>query len=174
MWHHCSGTWKIYPMGGIHQIWGQTCGRPVYYIFAIKYRILHPWYEYMHVPFITLPFETPMYFSCGIPRGFSAWMPTTPSRGTKQNKTFWRNLLIKWCQVNNQVTSFLIFMYIICFPTYTVAVSQLTQTVLTPGFIIQISYQSIQWRFVLTKHFHFNSMIISEYKKLCCFCVGLF
>ena len=28
-------------------------------------------------PFITPPFGTPLYFSCGLPQGFSTWMPTT-------------------------------------------------------------------------------------------------
>ena len=114
-------------------------------------------------PFIT-PFVTPLlelYFSCGLSRGFPIESLRHQCNQGGQTKTFWRSSLkqiIKWRQVNN------------C--KYTV-LSSFTVTLRTPG-VIQISYQSKQWRFVLTKDFHFYSIIISDYKKLRCFCVGLF
>ena len=63
----------------------------IYYIFVIKYRVFasliwtHARALYhtpcitppLSHPFITSPFGTPLYFSCGLPRGFSTWMPTT-------------------------------------------------------------------------------------------------
>ena len=114
----------------------------------------------MHVPFITPRFGLPVYFFMRITSRFLHLTAYDNQRG--QNKTFWRILLkqiIKWGQVNNQVTSIKTFMYIIiCYPTYTLHSS----FTFNPNVIIQKSYHSKQWRVVSTKHFHFNSVVISE------------
>ena len=89
---------------------------------------MHPWYEHMHVPFITPPLSHPLWnTSVFFMRITSRFFHLNAYDSNVTNKTFWRislKQIIKWRQVNNQVTSYITFIYnIICFPPYTVDIS---------------------------------------------------
>ena len=78
-------------------------------------------------------------------------------------------VLVYFIKINNYITSdeqsiYVIFnFYVYCLPTYTVAVSQLTRTLRKEGF-----HQTN----IISLIFHFISIIITGYQKLCCFCIG--
>ena len=155
-------------------------------IYLLKIQIFfHPWYEYVHVVFITPPLRTfisslvpwPCYASVREP-GDQVTLYHTPfwntsvffmqitSRFFRFNAYntnvingdkiirfgvfFFQKQMSKWRQINNQVASYLTLTYIICFHTYTVVASKLPELYKRRDFIVHLSFQSKQWRFVLT------------------------
>ena len=61
-------------------------------------------------------------------------------------------------------------LYIICFSTYTVHISFTVNPNFTNAGILSYKYHiKTQWGFVLTKHVHSYSIVISEYEKIVLF-----